>query len=235
MRSGEETYRNVTGGRTPAQPTPPRQVPASRVRAPQGERVSATPATRAVVENPTESMRTYPFYSALHGAADWYSKTIADPFSSWIDKTLSRENIERKTAPAQIQVKAGPLTFDTRTYTGGLYHVGQAAAGLVASPGVAAEFVGMVPVGAERLAREAVRSPRSVPQYAAAGLAMQAEDLSRGFRENPARMTGELVGSSLVLHGTSKGAKTGGRYLGEGTGSSENPLTVLPAGRGYPT
>ena len=201
IRSGQRGYessRQAHGGRAPAWPIvtqQTRQAQRARSRVSGGTTGGREVAAVKGIEsgsNPTESMYLYPIYTAAKSLAESYKKNVTDKFSGYVEPRLK-----------------GHGAWET---------VGQAATGLVSSPGLTVEFLGMVPVGAERLAREAVRSPRSVPQYAAAGLAMQAESLSQGFRENPARMTGELVGSSLVLHGTSKGAKTGGRYLGEGTG-----------------
>ena len=202
IRSGQQAYessRQASGGRAPQFPVSTqqtRQAQQARSRASGGttggREVTGVKGVESGVSNPTESMYLYPIYTAAKSLAESYKKNVTDKYSGYVEPRLK-----------------GHGAWET---------VGQAATGLVSSPGLTVEFLGMIPAGAERLAREAVRSPRSVPQYAAAGLAMQAESLSQGFRENPARMTGELVGSSLVLHGTSKGAKTGGRYLGEGTG-----------------
>ncbi|MDD4484806.1 MAG: hypothetical protein PHD55_10635, partial [Methanoregula sp.] len=132
------------------------------------------------ISNPTESMATYPIYKIAKGLADTYKTNVTDRYAGFVEPRLQ-----------------GRGAWET---------VGQAGVGLVSSPGLALEFLGMIPAGTERLAREGARDISTVPMHAAGGLVMQAEGISKGIKDNPGRTVGELVGMGLVTHGAGKAA-----------------------------
>lgn len=184
-QQGAQTTQNVTGTqpRTPSGGTYVTPAPSSTQRGstqpsstvnaqPQGT-VSAEP-----VSNPTESMWTFPFYTALHSASEWWSQTIVKPYADYVEPRLAGR---------------GPWEA-----------VGQAGIGFVSAPGAAAEFIGMIPAGSERLIRETARDPMMLPALAGAGLLYQYESIRHGMTTNPARTTAELIGTGLVLHGAGK-------------------------------
>jgi hypothetical protein len=190
IRSGQRGYessRQAHGGRSPTWPIvtqQTRQAQQARSRVSGGttggREVTGVKGVESGVSNPTESMYLYPIYTAAKSLAESYKKNVTDKFSGYVEPRLK-----------------GHGAWET---------VGQAATGLVSSPGLTVEFLGMIPAGAERLARETVRAPSTLPQMAASGLAYQAHGIASGLKENPGRTAGELVGMGLVTHGITRGA-----------------------------
>jgi len=119
-------------------------------------------------------MWSYPAYQAGKGAADWWSQTVAVPYENYVS----------------VLQEKGP----------GWAALGGVATGLVRSPGIMAEFIGMVPAGTERLARETIRSPASLPGYAAGGLMLQAQSITEGVTRRPWEFAGEQLGMFLITY-----------------------------------
>jgi len=229
IRSGQRGYessRQAHGGRAPAWPIVTQQTrQAQQARSGAGGRGGESGGEVTAVKgiesgsHPTESMTLYPIYTAAKSLAESYKKNVTDRFSGLMESrpkespgalgvalmtaapamapTLIGESIGRELVGRVAPGLKGPSTRE---------FYGQAATGLVSSPGLTAEFLGMIPAGAERLARETVREPSALPKMAAAGLMYQAEGLTSGFRESPGRTAGELLGMGLLTHGITRGA-----------------------------
>ena len=71
------------------------------------------------------------------------------------------------------------------------------ATGVMTSPALAAEIIGMVPAGVERMAR----TPGDIPRYVTGGLEMQARGIYEGATQRPQEFAGEMVGLALISRG----------------------------------
>ena len=200
----------------------PSRSPATSTQRPPTAPAQQPASVQERVHNPTEQMLFYPAYPAMHGASTWYAQNIAEPFSAWINKSLSLQNIERTTG----------LTQSPGNIVDIIHTTGQSATGLVAAPGMIAEFLGMVPPGGERLAREGFRDPATLLTTAASGLILQGEGILHGYQENPGKTAGELVGTYLLMKGGSRAMRA---ISPIGFGTAEVPTGRILEGGGYPT
>lgn len=145
--------------------------------------VPTLPQPSASPTNPIPQMISYPLGEAIRGAGLWYESTITKPYEAYITPRLEGHP--------------------------GFVELGRAGVGFLGVPGAAAQFIGSAIPGAERLTRETIRDPLTLPGYAAAGLVMQGQGLYRGITTDPFKTGAELVGTYALLEGGIGGIRYG--------------------------
>jgi hypothetical protein len=79
--------------------------------------------------------------------------------------------------------------------------LGGISTGIVRSPAIAAELVGMAPPGLERISK----TPGNIPEYIQGGLELQGQSIYKGLTQRPAEFAGELIGLGLLTRGVRGG------------------------------
>lgn len=162
-------------------------------------------------EYPIEETAGFGFYEFMHEKADWWNENAVPFAEKYIGyhPLVAGLNLQNTIAGATQPILAPIFGSDRVTQAGqqrqaALDIVTRLPVGLVSSVGTTVDMVGMIPSGAQALIETGTRHPETILPIAAAGLGMQATGLIEGFRTDPGKMAGELVGFALLTHGTGK-------------------------------